>query len=153
MIKMNALSAKQQQLQKQYAKTRQIKRRNSEAIRKGKGQSHGGCLWSLLPLPILIGLYGVIRKPLTYMMNLTADEVKELSNFLFDSVVSSAGNGEIKIAEELYRRLGEVMSGLPNLAGKLFRWILPFWGSTWPIPLSGIPRSLAASPGTTSGCF
>ncbi|MPM49123.1 Membrane protein insertase YidC [bioreactor metagenome] len=80
----------------------------------------GGCLWSLLPLPILIGLYGVIQKPLTYLMNLSNDEINELSSFLFDTVVGSNGSNQIHIAEELFNRFSEVISNLPALADKLF---------------------------------
>lgn len=34
-----------------------------------------GCLWSLIPFPILIALYSVIRQPLTKMMGLAAEQV------------------------------------------------------------------------------
>lgn len=38
----------------------------------------GGCLWSFIPLLILIPLYTVIREPLEYMMHLDADVVTKL---------------------------------------------------------------------------
>ncbi len=37
----------------------------------------GGCIWSLIPFPILIALYQAIRFPLTIMMRVDADLVKE----------------------------------------------------------------------------
>lgn len=33
----------------------------------------GGCLWSFLPLFILIPLYYIIREPLTYLMDVPKD--------------------------------------------------------------------------------
>lgn len=129
MIKMNALSAKQQQLQKQYGKDKN--RLNAEIQKlyeKENVNPMGGCLWSLLPLPILMGLYGVIQKPLQYMMGLTSDEVNELSNFLFGQVVSTGRSGEITVAEELFHRFQEVISGLPSIADKLFSLNFNFLG-------------------------
>ena len=41
-----------------------------------------GCLWSLIPFPILIALYSVIRQPLTRMLYLTKDQVTTLTNYL-----------------------------------------------------------------------
>lgn len=38
-----------------------------------------GCLWSLLPFPILIALYGVIRQPLARMMGLSAENVEQIT--------------------------------------------------------------------------
>lgn len=129
MIKMNALSAKQQQLQKQYGKDKaRLNAEIQKLYEKEKVNPMGGCLWSMLPLPILIGLYGVIRQPLHYMMNLTSDQINELSSFLFGSVVSSSGTGEITIAEELFHRFGEVVAGLPALADKLFSLDFTFLG-------------------------
>ncbi len=41
-----------------------------------------GCLPLLLQFPILIGLYQVINRPLTYMYNLTADQIAEITERL-----------------------------------------------------------------------
>ena len=129
MIKMNALSAKQQQLQKQFGKD---KNRLNAEIQKLYDQENvnpmGGCLWSLLPLPILIGLYGVIRQPLHYLMQLSSDQINDLSNFLFGSVIPTSANSEIKIAEELFHRYNDVVATLPDLADKLFRLDFSFLG-------------------------
>lgn len=129
MIKMNALSSKQQQLQKMYGKDKN--RLNAEIQKlyeKENVNPMGGCLWSLLPLPILMGLYGVIQKPLQYMMGLTLDEVNELSNYLLGHIMSSGRSGEISVAEELFHRFQEVVANLPSIAGKLFSLDFNFLG-------------------------
>ena len=77
MIKMNLLSGKMQQLQKQYGKDRE--RYNMEIQKlyeREKVNPMGGCLWSFLPLFVLIPLFYIIREPLTYFMDLNADQVK-----------------------------------------------------------------------------
>ena len=67
MIQMNLLSGKMQQLQKQYGKDRE--RYNLEVQKlyeREKVNPMGGCLWSLIPMIVLIALYGIIREPITY---------------------------------------------------------------------------------------
>lgn len=41
-----------------------------------------GCLWSLIPFPILIALYSVIRQPFTRLMRLTAEQVLTITDKL-----------------------------------------------------------------------
>ena len=65
MIKMNLLSGKMQQLQKQYGKDRE--RYNMEIQKlyeREKVNPMGGCLWSFIPLIILMVLYPIIREPI-----------------------------------------------------------------------------------------
>ena len=69
MIQMNMLSGQMQKLQKQYANNRE--RYNLEVQKlyeKEKINPMGGCLWSFIPLLILLPLYEIIRQPIKYMM-------------------------------------------------------------------------------------
>ena len=83
MIQTTMLSGKMQQLQKQYGKDRE--RYNLE-VQKLYEREHvnpmGGCLWSLIPMVVLIGLYGIIRQPLTYFMDLSADQIGQIATAL-----------------------------------------------------------------------
>lgn len=72
MIQMNILQGQMQKLQKQYGKDRQ--RYNLEVQKlyeKEKVNPMSGCLWSLIPLIILMILYPIIRQPIHYMMGIT----------------------------------------------------------------------------------
>ena len=83
MIKMNLLSGKMQQLQKQYGKDRE--RYNQEVQKlyeKEKVNPMGGCLWSFLPLILLILLYYIIREPLTYFMSLSGEQIALIADHL-----------------------------------------------------------------------
>jgi len=40
----------------------------------------GGCLWSLIPFPILIALYSVIRRPISVMMGLGEEVLAEIQS-------------------------------------------------------------------------
>ena len=71
MIQMNMLSGQMQKLQKQYANNRE--RYNQEVQKlyeKEKVNPMGGCLWSFIPLIILMVLYPIIREPFHYMMGI-----------------------------------------------------------------------------------
>ncbi len=83
MIQMNMVSGKMQQLQKQYGKDKD--RYNLEVQKlyeREKINPMGGCLWSLLPIAVLLPLYYIIREPLTYLMGLTADQINTISGIV-----------------------------------------------------------------------
>lgn len=76
MMQMNSLQGEIQKLQKQYGKDQARLSQETQALYEREGVNPmGGCLWSLLPLPILMGLYYIIRRPMLYMMCLTEAEI------------------------------------------------------------------------------
>ena len=80
MIQTSMLSGKMQQLQKQYGKDRE--RYNIELQKlyeREKVNPMGGCIWSLIPMVVLIALYGIIREPLTYFMQMTGEQIQVLA--------------------------------------------------------------------------
>ena len=50
--------------------------------REEKINPMSGCIWTLIPFPILLALYSVIRQPFTKLMHLTAENVTEITNRL-----------------------------------------------------------------------
>lgn len=72
MRKMSALSQKQQALQKKYANNRVKLNEELQKLYEKEGVNPmSGCLPSFLPLPIMMGLYYAIEKPITFMMGIT----------------------------------------------------------------------------------
>lgn len=83
MIQMNMLSGKMQQLQKQYGKNPERYNQEMQKLyEKENVNPMSGCMWSLLPMCILIPLYAIIREPLHYMMGLTADQIAQVAQVL-----------------------------------------------------------------------
>ena len=83
MIQMNMLQGKMQQIQRKYANDKQ--RQNLEIQKlyeKEKDTPMGGCLWSLLPIFILLPLYAIIRQPMKYMMGLDETQITTLIDVL-----------------------------------------------------------------------
>ena len=73
-MKMSRLTPKLQALQKKYANDQQKLNEATQALYREEGVGMGaGCLWSLVPLLILIPLYTVVRQPITYMLHEGAD--------------------------------------------------------------------------------
>ena len=82
----------------------------------------GGCLPMLIQFPIIIGLYQVVIRPLTYMFNISAEKIAELTTLVNGAIVSGGGaeiaaarQSEILVAQHL---TPEILStaGLENIS-------------------------------------
>ena len=70
MLKMSRLSPQVKALEAKYGDDKQKYQLAVQQMYKEEGVSMGGgCLWSFIPLLILLPLYYVIREPITYMMH------------------------------------------------------------------------------------
>ncbi len=78
-MKMSRLTPKLQALQKKYAGDQQKLNEATQALYKEEGVSMGGgCLWSFVPLLILIPLYAVVRQPIHYMLHESAEVAEQI---------------------------------------------------------------------------
>lgn len=83
MIQMNMLSAKTKKLQKQCGNNRA--KYNEEVQKlyiKENVNPLGGCLWSLLPMFVLLPLYAIIREPLKFMIGLDETQILQIASTL-----------------------------------------------------------------------
>ena len=80
MMKMSRLQPKIQEIQKKYANDQQKQQEAIQQLQKEEGASMGcgGCIWSLVPMLILIPLYQVIRQPLVYMLHETVENAEQI---------------------------------------------------------------------------
>ena len=82
-MKMSRLAPRVQEIQKKYADDPQKQQMATQQLYKDEGVSMGGgCLWSFLPLLILIPLYAVVRQPITYILHETAEVSAEIVNIV-----------------------------------------------------------------------
>ena len=85
-MKMSRMTPRLQAIQKKYENDQQ---KQSEAIRelyKQEGVSMGGgCLWSFIPLLILLPLYTVVREPITYMLHESTEVAANIINIIKES--------------------------------------------------------------------
>lgn len=137
MIQMNLLSSKMQQLQKQYGKDRE--RYNLEIQKlyeKEKVNPMSGCLWSFIPIIFLMVLYGIIREPLTYLMNVPADMIKTVAEIT--GVANSGTYPQIAMLKAIADPavLEQVKAALGDAGAGLFSMNVEFLG----INLANIPQ-------------
>lgn len=80
MMKMSRLTPQIQYIQKKYENDQQKQAAEMQALYKREGVSMGGgCLWSLIPMFVLIPLYSVVRYPISYLLQ-EKDSVAQLFN-------------------------------------------------------------------------
>ena len=120
MIKTTMLSGKMQQLQKQYGKDRE--RYNMEVQKlyeREKVNPMGGCLWSLIPIALLMVLYFIIREPLTYFMGLNSDQIATVAEITgianegaYPQIAMASALGVPEVLSKVQAALGEAGSNL-----------------------------------------
>lgn len=125
MMRMNALQGKMKQLEAQYGNNRQKYQEEVQKLyEKEKINPMGGCLWSLLPLPILMGLYYIIRRPMLYMMSIPNEAIEKAIEAVTNAGHVFTGNSyyqELQLSGMLGDSsvLSIVQSVIPEYASKL----------------------------------
>ena len=80
MLRMNRMSGKVKEIQTRFANNKERQQQEIADLYAREGiNPMGGCLWSLIPFPILIALYNVIRYPLRYFMTLSEETVEQIT--------------------------------------------------------------------------
>jgi len=85
-VKMSRLAPRVKELEKRHGANKQkYQEEVSKLYREEKVNPASGCIWSLIPFPILLALYQAIRKPLTVMMGVPSSLLADggsISNML-----------------------------------------------------------------------
>ena len=77
------LQAKQREIKEKYANNKQKQNEEIQKLYQKEGVSpFGGCLTSLFPLFILMGIYYSVVRPLTNVLHLSSDTMSSLMNFI-----------------------------------------------------------------------
>ena len=84
MMKMTRMQPRINAIKEKYANDQKKQQEALQQLQKEEGTSLGcgGCLWSLVPLLILIPLYTIIREPLTNMLGASAEVAAEIGKIL-----------------------------------------------------------------------
>ena len=112
MLRMNRMSGKIQEIQKKYANNQLKMQEEMQKFYQEEGfNPMSGCLWSFLPLPILIALYSIIRQPITHFMMLGEDVLHNLIDAAYNAGINMANI--VQLAEDGTMALSS--AGLPQL--------------------------------------
>lgn len=91
----------------------------SKLYKEEKINPMSGCLWSLIPFPILIALYSVIRQPLTSMMRLGTEAIATIESKItaIGAVLPEATNAyrEIQMTDIIHQNWSAFSGIDPNL--------------------------------------
>ena len=104
MVRMGRLNEKQQELQKQYAKNQQKYQEELAKLYQEEGVNPAsGCLWSFLPMLVIIPLYQIIYRPITHFMGLSEtamEAVRTAATALgYDAAAGNAAYEQIALTE------------------------------------------------------
>ena len=95
----------------------------AKLYKEAKINPMSGCLWSLIPFPILIALYSVIRQPLTKMMGLSAEAVTQLTDWVTTNAgyvaQTKSAYQEIQITDLIHQNWDAVTGAFGDFSGKL----------------------------------
>ena len=123
MVRMNRMSGKMQEIQKKYANNQMKLQEEMQKFYQEEGfNPMSGCLWSFLPLPILMALYYIIREPIVYFMDFGGKEaglaVVDAARSLIEGagieIVSSPGYEQIAIANIINSQFPDFIAENPG---------------------------------------
>ena len=121
MMRQTRLQPKLQELQRRHEGNQQKLNEEMQKLYREEGVNPmSGCLWSLVPFPIMIALYSVIRQPFLRMMFVgeeVLDAVREfcISNTWYTAPAKVDAYAEIKLANIMHEHWDEVISHLQGL--------------------------------------
>ena len=143
MMKMSRLQPRIQEIQKKYAHDQQ---KQNEAIQKlqqeeGASMGMGGCLWSFVPLLILLPLFTVIREPITYILGESAEVTKQIIDVVKTAApdLFSSNNyyDQVIAASAIHTYASEIAAVIPGISANTLAGInFDFFG----INLGAIPQ-------------
>ena len=122
MMRSTRLQPRIQELQRRHEGNPQKLNQEMQNLYREEGiNPMSGCLWSLIPFPILIALYSVIRQPITRMMFAAQDVVTTLQDYfvakgLYTIPTKADAYVEIKLANLAHEHWDAVTT---DLAGKI----------------------------------
>ena len=120
MMRQTRLQPKLQELQRRHEGNQQKLNEEMQKLYREEGVNPmSGCLWSLIPFPILIALYSVIRQPFLRMMfvsNEVLEAVKEfcVNNGWYTLPAKTDAYMEIKLANIMHDHYSDVKAYLQS---------------------------------------
>ena len=121
-MKMSRIQPKIQKIQEKYADDKQKQNEAIQQLQKEEGATMGcgGCLWSLVPLLILIPLLQIIRQPIVYLLGETPEVAQQIVKIIQEANPSLfSGNAyysEVVAAQWIPHYAEQIKAVLPDLS-------------------------------------
>ena len=129
MIRMNRMSGKMQEIQKRYANNQAKLNEEMQKFYEEEGVNPmSGCLWSFLPLPILIALYSIIRQPITHFMMISKEAASKLVAAVAAAGVDISGIATLEDGVATFTSYGQInlvniVNQMPEVSETVDGWI------------------------------
>jgi len=137
MVRMTRMNGRIQEIQKKYANNQAKMNEEIQKLYAEEGiNPMGGCLWSFLPLPILMALYSIIRQPITHFMMISQETVQKLVDAVtaagvdMTAIVQHAKDGSIVMKDGIAQlmpygqiNLAKMAASMPELTEGIEGWI------------------------------
>ena len=125
MMRTSRLQPKIMELQKRHEGNQQKLQQEMQKLYMEEGvKPMSGCFWSLIPFPILIALYSVIRQPLVKMMGIATADMEKIKEWATANAgFVSGGRGgtydEIGVVNSLHEHFTDAVNALGDFGEKL----------------------------------
>ncbi len=119
-MRMTRIQPKMKELEKKYSGNQQKYNEEIQKLyKKEKINPMSGCIWSLIPFPILLALYSVIRQPLTAMMGLSSEQVTlvvDKLNALGAGITdTTSAYSQLPIAQKVFEHFDQIKEVVPKV--------------------------------------
>ena len=124
MLKMSRVAPLAKALEAKYKDDQQKYQQEVMKLYKEEGVSTtGGCLWSFIPLLILLPLYYVIREPITYVMHIPAEQAAQIVEIIGEHVTYSGNEyyQQLAAAQYIGQYTEEILAAIPSLTAEMLR--------------------------------
>lgn len=116
-MKMSRLTPQMNLIREKYANDQQKMNMAIQELYKKEGVSMtGGCLWSLLPLLVLLPLYSVVRQPIIYMLHESMETTSAIMNTIKEAMPNLVNSGNLyyeqMLAAPLLPQFAEELKGI-----------------------------------------
>ena len=116
-MKMSRLTPQMNLIREKYANDQQKMNMAVQELYKKEGVSMtGGCLWSLLPLLVLLPLYSVVRQPIIYMLHESMETTSAIMNTIKEAMPNLVNSGNLyyeqMLAAPLLPQFAEELKGI-----------------------------------------
>ena len=121
-MKMSRIQPKIQKIQEKYADDKQKQNEAIQQLQKEEGATMGcgGCLWSLVPLLILIPLLQIIRQPIVYLLGESVENATKIVEIIKTANPSLfSGNAyysEVVAAQWIPQYAEQIKAALPDIS-------------------------------------
>ena len=138
MLVMQRLNPKLKELEAKYKNDKEKYNIELQKLYKQeKANLLSGCLWQLIPFPIMIALFDVVRRPLTNLMGLSAEQIDLIiSNATISEALIAKGvdiatvakQSQIVLANAIHENFDALLRALPELGSTLIDIDFTFLG-------------------------